>query len=191
VDDEAYEGLNLAPLRDESEIRMSSATQLVHDFAGKRIEVKSPLRFEEVMKRLRDSTGKATVPLVNEVAMLSHSPEEFDAEITRRFVGSSGFMLFAEIEHSGWIAIYGIHQRVLQIILGNPLFATTMMREDISAGLFAPVEMLLVEDSQGSTLYYVQPSSLIVTVKNEALLKAASALDTKFEELVASITGLD
>jgi uncharacterized protein (DUF302 family) len=80
---------------------------------------------------------------------------------------------------------------VLRIILGNPLFAITMMREDISAGLFAPVEMLLVEDGQGSTLYYVQPSSLMVTVKNEALLKAASALDTKFEELVASVTGLD
>jgi uncharacterized protein (DUF302 family) len=169
---------------------MSNATRLVQDFAGKRIEVKSSLMFDEVMKRLREHTGKATVPLINEVASESHSPEEFDDEITRRFVGPSGFMLFAEIEHTGWIAIYGIDRRVLRIILGNPLFAITMMREDISAGLFAPVEMLLVEGGEGSTLYYVQPSSLMVTVKNEPLLKAALALDTKFEELVAKITGL-
>jgi uncharacterized protein (DUF302 family) len=78
----------------------------------------------------------------------------------------------------------------LRIILGNPLFAITMMREDISAGLFAPVEMLLIEDGEGSILDYVQPSSLMVTVKNEPLLKAALAPDTKFEELVERITGL-
>jgi uncharacterized protein (DUF302 family) len=169
---------------------MSNATRLVHDFAGKRIEVKSSLPYDEIMKRLREQTGKSTVPLVNEVASQSSSPEEFDAEVTRRFVGPSGFMLFAEIEHSGWIALYGIHRRVLRIILGNPLFAIAMMREDISAGLFAPVEMLLVADGEGSTLHYVQPSSLMVVGKNEPLLKAASALDQKFEELVANITCL-
>jgi uncharacterized protein (DUF302 family) len=169
---------------------MKDAKRLVHDFAGKRIEVISALPFDEVMSRLRDQTGKSTVPLVNEVASQSHSAEEFDAEVTRRFVGPSGFMLFAEIEHSGWIALYGIHRRILRIILGNPLFAITMMREDISAGLFAPVEMLLVENGEGSTLHYVQPSSLMVTVENEPLLKAALALDTKFSELVARITGL-
>jgi uncharacterized protein (DUF302 family) len=169
---------------------MKNAIQSVHQFAGKRFEIRSALPFDEVMSLLRDQTGKSTVPLVNEVASQSHSPEQFDAEITRRFVGTSGFMLFAEIEHSGWIALYGIDRRVLRIILGNPLFAITMMREDISAGLFAPVEMLLVEDGAGSTLYYVQPSSLMVTVKNEPLLKAAVALDTELEELVARITGL-
>ncbi|WP_216843141.1 DUF302 domain-containing protein [Granulicella sp. S190] len=170
---------------------MKDTTRSVHDFAGKRIEVTSALPFDEVMNRLREQTGKSTVPLVNEVASQSRSPEEFDAEVTRRFVGPSGFMLFAEIEHSGWIALYGIHRRVLRIILGNPQFAITMLQEDISAGLFAPVEMLLVEEGEGSTLYYVQPSSLMVTVENEPLLKAALALDAKFGELVARITGLD
>jgi uncharacterized protein (DUF302 family) len=174
----------------ESEKLMADVKRLVYDFAGKRIEIKSALPFDEVMNRLREQTGKSSVPQINQVASQSHSPEEFDAEITRRFVGPSGFMLFAEIEHSGWIALYGIHRRVLRIILGNPLFAITMMREDISAGLFAPVEMLLVEDGEGSTLYYVQPSSLMLTVENEPLLKAALALDTKFEGLVARITGL-
>jgi uncharacterized protein (DUF302 family) len=169
---------------------MSNATRLDHDFAGKRIEIRSSLSFDEVMNRLRECTGKSTVPLINKVASQSQSPEEFDAEVTRQFVGPSGFMLFAEIEHSGWIAIYGIHRRTLRIILGNPLFAITMMREDISAGLFAPVEMLLVEDGEGSTLYYVQPSSLMVIAKNEPLLRAAAALDEKLEELVAQITGL-
>jgi hypothetical protein len=115
---------------------MSSATRSILDFTGKRIEVKSSLPFDAVMKRLGEYTGKATVPLINEVASASHSSDEFDAEVTRRFVGPSGFMLFAEIEHTRWIALYGIHRRVLRVILGNPLFAITMMREEISAGLF-------------------------------------------------------
>ncbi|MBB5064380.1 DUF302 domain-containing protein [Granulicella mallensis] len=169
---------------------MSDATRTTHDFAGKRIEVKSSLAFDEIMKRLREQTGKSAVPLINEIASQSHSPQEFDAEVTRRFVGPSGFMLFAEIDHSGWITIYGIHRRVLRIILGNPLLAITMMREDLSAGLFAPVEVLLVEDGEGSTLYYVQPSSLMVIAENEPLLKAAVALDHKLEELIGTITGL-
>src|ERR1700753_2798861 len=136
---------------------MSKASRSIYDFIGKRISVTTSLPFDEVMKRLRELAGKSTVPLINEVASQTHSPEEFEAEVSRQFVGPSGFMLFAEIEHSGWIATYGIHRRVLRIILGNPLFAITMLREDISAGLFVPVEMLLVEDGDGSTLQYVQP----------------------------------
>jgi hypothetical protein len=48
---------------DESEGQMKDATRSVHDFAGKRIEVASALPFDEVMNRLREQTGKSTVPL--------------------------------------------------------------------------------------------------------------------------------
>jgi hypothetical protein len=44
-------------------------------------------------------------------------------EIEKQFVGKSGFMLFSEIDHGGWIARFGIHRRVLRLIFGNPLIA--------------------------------------------------------------------
>jgi hypothetical protein len=40
------------------------------------------------------------VPQINEVAVSSASAEQFEEEVTKRFEGPSGFMLFAEIEHT-------------------------------------------------------------------------------------------
>ncbi len=169
---------------------MNQATQTVHEFKGVRLEIRSSLSFDEVLRRLQEQTGSSAVTQINEVAAKSASVADFESEITRRFVGPSGFMLFAKIEHGPWIATYGLKRRVLRIILGNPLLAITMMREDLSAGLFAPVEILLVDDIPGSTLYYVRPSSLMVVGENPPLKEAALKLDHKLESLIANITGL-
>lgn len=57
--------------------------------------------------------------------------------------GPSGFMLFALVEHGAWITKAGIDRKAIRAILGNPLIAITMLRHDVSAGLFAPVELLI------------------------------------------------
>jgi uncharacterized protein (DUF302 family) len=169
---------------------VNQASQTVHEFKGVRLEIRSSLSFDEVLRRLQEQTGSSAVTQINEVAATTTSIADFESEITRRFVGPSGFMLFAKIEHGPWIATYGLKRRVLRIILGNPLLAITMMREDLSAGLFAPVEILLVDDIPGSTLYYVRPSSLMVVTENPRLKEAAVKLDHKLENLIATITGL-
>ena len=83
--------------------------------------------------------------------------------IVRSRLGPSEFMLFHEINHSHWLPIYGIKRRVLRLIFGNPIIAFTIMRDDLTAGLFAPVEILLVEgdDGNGCTVAHVLPSSLV------------------------------
>lgn len=74
------------------------------------------------------------------------------------------------------------------MIIGNPLIAITMLRHDVTAGLFAPVELLVVgEDDDHSSLTYVQPSSLMVVEPNGPLLAAAHDLDSKLAALAASI----
>lgn len=166
------------------------AKLITHRFDGIRLQIDSPLNFDDVLRRLYKQTKKSTVPKINEVASSSHSAEEFAAEVNKQFVGPSGFMLFAEIDHSTWIKKYGINRRALRIILGNPLFAITMLRHDISSGLFAPVEILLVENISGSTLHYVRPSSLMVVTDDPPLKAAAVELDRKLENLIAGITGL-
>jgi uncharacterized protein (DUF302 family) len=169
---------------------MVEAKQIAYEFRGVRFQIDTKLTFDEVLKRLREQCGKTTIPQIDQVAMSSKSPEEFDAEVKKRFEGPSGFMLFSEIEHTRWILKYGIDQRVLRIILGNPLLAITMLREDISAGLFAPVELLLTSSGSGSTVHYVKPSSLMVVTENPPLKAAAEQLDQKLAALIATITGL-
>jgi uncharacterized protein (DUF302 family) len=66
-----------------------------------------------------------------------------------------------------------------------------MIRHDITAGLFAPVEVLVTEKESGpgTTIAYVRPSSLMVIEENPPLREAAKALDEKFDVLIAKATG--
>ena len=87
--------------------------------------------------------------------------------------------------------MYGVTQRVLRLIFGNPIIAFTMMRDDLTAGLFAPVEVLLVEDDngEGCTVVYDLPSALIAA-EDPSLLPAARALDNKLNVLIGGATGV-
>lgn len=104
-------------------------------------------------------------------------------------MGPSGFILFANIDHGAWIKKVDIRKKVLRLVIGNPLLAITMMRHDLTAGLFAPVELRLIEGADGqSRLTYVKPSSLMVVETNDALLAAAKKLDAKLQALAAKVT---
>jgi uncharacterized protein (DUF302 family) len=98
-------------------------------------------------------------------------------------------MLFALVDHGAWIAKAGIERRALRVILGNPLIAITMLRHDVTAGLFAPVEILIVDEPNGSSITYVKPSSLMVVERNPELLSAAEQLDAKLAALATKVTG--
>jgi uncharacterized protein (DUF302 family) len=169
---------------------MPTATRQTHNFQGVRIQVETTLPFDESLNRLRTQCGRASAGAIGEIAARASSVAEFEREVNRNLVGPSGFMIFAEFDHSPWLHAYGLNRRVLRIILGNPLIAITMMREDISAGLFAPVELLLTDNGSGTTIQYVLPSSLIVISDNPPLLKAAQALDEKLRALISTIAGL-
>jgi uncharacterized protein (DUF302 family) len=160
----------------------------IKEFTGLRVLLDTPMEFAAVCDRLRVLVGRATIA---DLVALAHDPideDEFARRLNERYVGPSGFMLFAEINHGGWISKFGINRRTLRLILGNPLIAITMLRHDLIAGLFAPVEVLVTEheDKQGTNVVYVQPSSLIVVEYNPSLQSAAEALDTKLADLIAA-----
>jgi hypothetical protein len=158
-------------------------------FQGVRLVVQTSASFDTVTTRLRAQMGRANI--ADLVALVKESRDEtaFSDAVNARYVGESGFMLFAELDH-GWIARFGIRRRTVRWILGNPLIAITMIRWDISAGLFAPVEILITDhqDGQGTDVIYVRPSSLMVIEANPPLLAAALELDKKLDALVTNAT---
>ncbi len=160
------------------------------EFTGVRVEVTTPLSFDEVLKRLRNLVGYASASDIVAVAKNAASEEDYAREVEKRFIGESGFMLFSEIDHGSWTPIFGVRRKAVRWIFGNPLIAITMLRHDIGAGLFVPTELPLVDsaDGSGARLVYVRPSSLIAADGNPDLLAAAKALDAKFETLVARAT---
>jgi uncharacterized protein (DUF302 family) len=63
-----------------------------------------------------------------------------------------------------------------------------MIQHDITAGLFAPVEILVTEaeDVAGTVITYVRPSSLMALKENKPLMDAAAKLDKKVDDLISS-----
>jgi uncharacterized protein (DUF302 family) len=158
-------------------------------FEGVRLEVTTSAGFDVVLDRLRNSMGRTSIPEIVELAQKPIGEAEYRRVIQERFVGKSGFMLFHVIDHGGWLSKFGIRRRMVRWIFGNPLIAITMIRHDLTAGLFAPVEILITEaeDGQGTTITYVRPSSLMVLGNNPPLMQAAVELDKKLDELISAV----
>ena len=70
--------------------------------------------------------GRGNVQEIVALAKTSLTEAEYSREVQERFVGESGFMLFAELDHGGWLSKFGINRRSVRWILGNPLIAVTV-----------------------------------------------------------------
>jgi uncharacterized protein (DUF302 family) len=159
-------------------------------FDGVRVRYDSAKSYEELLAGLLADIGERPVP-IDDIAKRFHDWESYEREV-QSHVGPSGFMLFDLFNHGGWISKAGIDRKVMRVVLGNPLIAITMIRHDVTAGLFAPVELLLTDEGDGrSSLTYVKPSSLMVIESNPELLSAAQELDTKLAALAAKVTTAD
>src|ERR1700752_543166 len=155
-------------------------------FEGVRVGYDSAKGYDELLGALLADIGDKAGSL-DEAATASNWQSYKDT--VEPLAGPSGFMLFNLIDHGAWITKAGIDRKVMRVILGNPLIAITMLRHDVSAGLFAPVELLIVDEGEGrSSLMYVRPSSLMVVENNPELLAAAEELDAKLAALATKVT---
>ena len=150
-------------------------------FDGVRVRYHSTKSYDELLAALLTDIGERPVP-INEIAMAADGWESYRQRVESH-LGPSGFMLFGVVDHGAWITKTGIDRKAIRVILGNPLLAITMLRHDLAAGLFAPVELLLADEGTGSSLTYLKPSSLMVVEPNPELLSAAEQLDAKLAAL--------
>jgi uncharacterized protein (DUF302 family) len=160
-----------------------------HTFTGVRIVRKVSTHMDEVVARFRARVGRMTFAAVIDMAQKARSVDDFESE-ARKFIPASGFVIFEEIDHGGWLPRYGLGLKNLRWLFGNPIIAVTMIRHDPTAGLFVPIELLFNESPDGGcTVTYVVPSSLIAIDDNAPLLAAARRLDDKLEALMVSALG--
>jgi len=176
----------------------------IRSFEGKRVQFKTDRPYTEVLANLRDlvetrnlmkaaEKGNTVVPKDFEKLVGTEvTPANFE-KIFKAQIGGHDFMLFFEFDQSIWLPAFGIHRKVMRWVMGNPFIAITMMRHDITAGLFTPVELLLFEneDGAGSTVIYNLPSSVIALDDNQELLDAALVLDQKLLSVVTQATGVE
>jgi uncharacterized protein (DUF302 family) len=156
-------------------------------FDGVRIRIDSDNTYDHLVAALRSEVGERPESITELPAAFFDDWASFSTEISRH-LGSSEFMLMHLIDHGEWLQTAGINRRALRAILGNPLISITMLRHDLTAALFAPVELLLLEeDDNRSSVTYVKPSSIMVVDDNPPLRAAARELDEKLGALVAKL----
>ncbi|WP_020099719.1 DUF302 domain-containing protein [Mycobacterium sp. 360MFTsu5.1] len=157
-------------------------------FNGVRMRFDSDKTFDELSADLLADIGTEPAQITDLQALADRDWNTFAADVQRQ-AGPSDFMLMHLIDHTRWLSTAGVERKALRVILGNPLIAITMIRHDLTAGLFAPVEVLLTEaDGNRSALTYVKPSSLMVVDDNPPLLAAALILDDKLAALAEKVS---
>jgi uncharacterized protein (DUF302 family) len=167
---------------------MINSSPIVRSYKGQRSRYETTRSFDDVLVSLRAAVGVATRNELGDSVRARASKEAFTQRM-QEIAGDSGFMLFYEMDHGAWLKTFGIERKVMRWIFGNPVIAYTMLKHDVAAGLFAPIEFLLVdnESGHGATLIYDLPSSLMVIEENPPLLEAAQALDRKFAALIERV----
>ncbi|KAM3415645.1 hypothetical protein BST61_g9165 [Cercospora zeina] len=135
--------------------------------------------FDKVVERLQSSIKKPSGAGLGILDQLS-SKEAFE-EVTNAALGPHEFMQFQQFNHGDWMSLYGVNRgrKVARI-------AITMIKHDISAALFVPVEVLIIKREDGKTnVVQVKPSTLIAGAGGSSgeLKAAAEILDNKLEKL--------
>lgn len=105
--------------------------------------------------------------------------------------GELGFMIFEIRDVGKTLRVRGITTvQAKQYLFGNPLFATSMTKHDVRAGLYAPLRMIIYVNDKGETVAeYDTPSSLFGQFHNREIQEFADQITNKLERLLSVVEG--
>ncbi|MBW0450932.1 DUF302 domain-containing protein [Paraburkholderia phenoliruptrix] len=93
--------------------------------------------------------------------------------------------IFGQRDHGALLTIAGLSHRSIQYDIGNPLTASKMTRHQLSAGLYAPIRVLLRESGdRGAMFEYDRPASVFGQFGNEDVNIVAQQLDRDLRALL-------
>jgi uncharacterized protein (DUF302 family) len=93
--------------------------------------------------------------------------------------------IFGQRDHGALLAIARLTRRSIQYDIGNPLTASKMTRHHLSAGLYAPIRVLLREDNDGGvTFEYDRPASVFGQFGSDNVDTVAKQLDRDLQALL-------
>lgn len=92
-------------------------------------------------------------------------------------------------DHGALLSVAGLQRRAIQYEIGNPLTASKMSRHHISASLYAPIRVLLREDSDGVVAFeYDRPASIFGQLGDSELDVVARQLDRNLQASLEAAT---
>lgn len=95
--------------------------------------------------------------------------------------------IFGSRDHGAVLSVAGLKRRAIQYDIGNPLTASKMTRHQLSAGLYAPIRVLLREDANGVVAFeYDRPLSTFGQFGDKQVDLVAGQLDKDLHAALAA-----
>jgi uncharacterized protein (DUF302 family) len=98
---------------------------------------------------------------------------------------AAALSIFADRDHGALLAIAGLKRQAIQYDIGNPLTASLMTRHKVSAGLYAPIRVLLRESPEGEVAFeYDRPVSTFGQFGDDSVDSVARRLDENLRDVL-------
>ena len=139
------------------------------------VKIDSPKTFAEVEAALEGALPQLDPAIV---AALTDGDERRAKELER----GSELFIFLKRDHGALLQITGRPRKAMQYDIGNPLTATRMTRHEMPAALYAPLRVVLYENTAGrATFEYDRPSTLFGQFGDEQVTAVGRELDAELE----------
>ncbi|MGN8114007.1 DUF302 domain-containing protein [Labrys sp. 22185] len=143
----------------------------IRPFTNEHVTIRSTKPFAEAKARL-----ESLVPRIDDGIFTLLRYGEADRAL-RELEASANLSIFSFRDHGALLAIVGQKRRSIQYDIGNPLTASKMTRHQLSAGIYAPIRVLLREDGGGSAFEYDRPVSVFGQFDDPQVDAVAQQLD--------------
>jgi uncharacterized protein (DUF302 family) len=133
------------------------------------------------------------VPQLNMAHIRAATTDEEIKQALEAAVSPSGFVLFAEYNHAGWMQHFTMDgkptQRAHRFTFGNPLYALPVLQHSIQAALHIPLDCCFIEELDGmrTKMIITLPTSFLDSADDVAKL-ALSEIEAKLLTLVHCLT---
>ena len=160
--------------------------QKIIPFNNERIEWVIDQSYSKTMRRIHSILKK---PILFKLGFMLRfkQTEKFTAYINQN-TGVLGLMILGSIPHGMMLSLSGERHRAIQLFVGNPMIALSMMKIHPEAGVYAQLRLFIHEIDQNKTLItYDRPSLLFGQWDEQLFHDTGKLLDEKMETLIRFI----
>lgn len=132
--------------------------------------------YDTVIRRFR-----LQVPQLDILRIRAATSDQDVTHVLEDASSPSGFVLFADYNHAGWMRHFttegGALQRAHRFTFGNPLYALPVLQQNIEAALHIPLDCCFIEelDENRTKLVVTLPSSFLETADDDGGVRRALA----------------
>jgi uncharacterized protein (DUF302 family) len=155
-------------------------------FNNERIEWVIDQSYTKTMRRIHSILKKPALIKLGFMLRFKQA-EKFTAYINQN-TGVLGLMILGSIPHGMILSLTGERHRAIQLFVGNPMIALSMMKIHPEAGVYAPLRLFIHEIDHSKTLItYDKPSRIFGQWNDQLFQDTGKLLDEKMETLIRFI----